>query len=69
MLLGAGTGLSTVANLALMLDVTLPGYLVVFGLEVVMLVAAAGLLETINAQSFQRQVSSPSALERAALAD
>lgn len=109
-LLGAGTGLSTVANLALMFDLTIPGYvglfigawgvsnalsrligtlmagivrdgvtilagdaltgyLVVFGIEAAMLVVAAVLLLGINAQKFHRQVETPSAIERAALAD
>lgn len=109
-LLGAGTGLSTVANLALMFDLTIPGYvglfigawgvsnalsrligtlmagivrdgvtilagdaltgyLVVFGIEAAMLAVAAVLLLGINAQKFHRQVETPSAIERAALAD
>lgn len=109
-LLGAGTGLSTVANLALMFDLTIPGYvglfigawgvsnalsrltgtlmagivrdgvtflaenallgyLVVFGLEAVMLAVAAILLQGINVQKFHQQVQTPSIIERAALAD
>lgn len=109
-LLGAGTGLSTVANLALMFDLTIPGYvglfigawgvsnalsrligtlmagivrdgvtilagdaltgyLVVFGIEAAMLAVAAVLLLGINAQKFHRQVETPSAIERAVLAD
>ncbi len=109
-LLGAGTGLSTVANLALMFDLTIPGYvglfigawgvstalsrltgtlmagivrdgvtflagdvllgyLVVFGIEAAMLAVAAILLLGINAQKFHQQVETPSAAERAALAD
>ncbi len=110
LLLGAGTGLSTVANLALMFDLTIPGYvglfigawgvanalsrltgtlmagivrdgvtflvgdtligyLVVFGIEAIMLAMAIILLVSINVQSFQKQVETPSATERAALAD
>ena len=109
-LLGAGTGLSTVANLALMFDLTLPGYaglfigawgvanalsrltgnlvagivrdavtnvgqnpiagyLVVFGIEAVMLAIAIGMLSKIDVTTFRKQVETPSVLERAALAD
>lgn len=109
-LLGAGTGLSTVANLALMFELTIPGYvglfigawgvsnalsrltgtltagiardgvtflagdallgyLVVFGIQASMLAVAAALLLGINAQKFHQQVETPSAAERAALAD
>jgi len=109
-LLGAGTGLSSVANLALMFDLTIPGYvglfigawgvanalsrltgtlmagivrdgvtflagdallgyLVVFGIEAVMLAVAAILLMGINVQKFHQQVETPSIAERAALAD
>ena len=110
LLLGAGTGLSTVANLALMFDLTLPGYmglfigawgvanalsrlaanlmagvvrdaaaaltqnlisgyLVVFGIEAAILVVAIGMLFKIDSTSFHNQVKTPSALERAAIAD
>ncbi len=110
LLLGGGTGLATVANLALMFDLTLPGYaglfigawgvsnalsrligtlmagivrdavtgltrnaesgyLVVFGLEALMLVAAVVMLVSIDVDSFHKQVESPSAVERIALAD
>jgi BCD family chlorophyll transporter-like MFS transporter len=110
LLLGAGTGLSTVANLALMFDLTLPGYMglfigawgvanslsrlagillagvlrdavtaltqdpllgyrIVFGLEALMLLAAAWMLTSINLQSFQQQVQPLSPVERAAMAD
>ncbi|MDX9992190.1 MAG: BCD family MFS transporter [Anaerolineales bacterium] len=109
-LLGMGTGLSTVANLALMFDLTLPGYvglfigawgvsnalsrlvgtmmagvvrdvvslttsnalfgyMIVFGIEALMLAAAAFMLTRIDIQAFQRQVEIPSAVERAALSD
>lgn len=109
-LLGAGTGLSTVANLALMFDLTLPGYvglfigawgiansisrlvgtllagivrdgmtwltndvlvgyLVVFGIEAMMVALAAFLLLGIDTRKFYQQVEAPSITERAALAD
>jgi BCD family chlorophyll transporter-like MFS transporter len=109
-LLGAGTGLSTVANLALMFDLTLPGqvglfigawgfsnalsrltgtilggvvrdlvaaasgnamagYLVVFALEAVMLLAAVFLLGRIDVKAFRRAAVKPPPLERAALMD
>jgi len=108
--LGAGTGLATVANLALMFDLTLPGYvglfigawgvsnalsrltgslmsgvvrdvttnltqnamagyLLVFGLEAVMLAVAIGMLFVIDAEKFHKQVETPSVVERVALAD
>ena len=107
-LLGAGTGLSTVANLALMFDLTIPGYmglfigawgvanalsrlaanmmagivrdvvssilqntmagyLVVFGIEALILAVAIAMLSRIDIATFQKQVDIPSALERAAL--
>lgn len=110
LLLGAGTGLATVANLALMFDLTLPGYvglfigawgvsnalarltgslmagivrdlatgltgnavigyLVVFGIEAAMLAVAIVMLLRIDVAAFHQQVETPSALERAALAD
>ncbi len=110
LLLGAGTGLSPVANLALMFDLALPGYMglfigawgvanslsrlagillagvlrdavtaltqdpllgyrIVFGLEALMLLAAAWMLTSINLQSFQQQVQPLSPVERAAMAD
>jgi BCD family chlorophyll transporter-like MFS transporter len=109
-LLGAGTGLATVANLALMFDLTLPGYvglfigawgvsnalsrlvgtlmagivrdvvtslthsavsgyLVVFGIEAAMLAVAIVMLTSIDVSSFHKQVDTPSAVERVALAD
>jgi MFS transporter, BCD family, chlorophyll transporter len=109
-LLGIGTGISTVSNLALMFDLTIPGYIglfigawgfanamsrlfanmmagivrdvidlvsasnltgymVVFGLEVILLGTAAILLTRIDAQSFYRQVQVPSAVERGAMTD
>jgi len=108
--LGAGTGLSTVANLALMFDLTLPGqaglfigawgfsnalsrltgsalggavrdlvtalsanalagYLVVFTIEALMLLAAALLLGRIDLQAFRRLAKETSPLERASLVD
>jgi BCD family chlorophyll transporter-like MFS transporter len=109
-LLGSGTGLSTVANLALMFDLTLPGqaglfigawgfsnalsrltgsllgggvrdmvaalsgsslagYLTVFAIEALMLLAAVFLLGSIDVQSFRKAARAPSVLERAALSD
>jgi BCD family chlorophyll transporter-like MFS transporter len=109
-LLGAGTGLATVANLALMFDLTLPGYvglfigawgvsnalsrlvgtlmagvvrdvvtglshnavtgyLAVFGIEAAMLAVAIVMLTSIDADSFHKQVETPSVLERVALSD
>lgn len=108
--LGIGTGLSTVANLALMFDLTLPGYVglfigawgvsnalsrlvgtmmagivrdlatlltenalsgyvIVFGIEALMLAFAAWMLTRIDTNAFQRQVEIPSAVERVALTD
>ena len=108
-LLGIGTGLSTVANLSLMFDFTVPGmvglyigawgfsnalsrligsilggvvrdvvnqitgaalsgYLVVFILEALMLLAAAIMLTKINIENFQRSVEEPSFVEKIALA-
>jgi len=110
LLLGAGTGLATVANLALMFDLTIPGYvglfigawgvsnalsrltgslmagvvrdlatsltqnamtgyLLVFGIEAVMLAVAIGMLVRIDAEAFHKQVETPSVVERVALAD
>lgn len=109
-LLGVGTGISTVANLSLMFDLTIPGYIglfigawgvanamsrlagnmlagvvrdvvnlmassnltgyiIVFGIEVLLLAAAAILLTRIDITAFHRQVTPPPVLERAALAD
>jgi MFS transporter, BCD family, chlorophyll transporter len=109
--LGIGTGLSTVANLALMFDLTiegqvglfmgawgfsnamsrligtvlggvvrdvvtnlsqnaLAGYLVVFGVEAVLLAIAAVMLTRISVESFKQQVQDlPSAAERMAIAE
>ncbi len=108
-LLGIGTGLSTVANLSLMFDFTVPGmvglyigawgfsnalsrligsilggvvrdvvhqitgaalsgYLVVFTLEALMLLAAAIMLTKIDIQKFQKGVEEPSFAEKVALA-
>ena len=108
-LLGLGTGLSTVANLSLMFDFTVPGmvglyigawgfsnalsrltgsilggvvrdvvnqatgaalsgYLVVFILEALMLLAAAIMLTRIDIQKFQNGVEEPSFVEKVALA-
>ncbi len=107
-LLGFGTGISTVANLSLMFDLTAPGmvglyigawgfsnalsrlvgsvlggvlrdvvnqitgipvsgYLVVFGVEALMLVAAAILLTKIDVQKFQKNIEEPSFIEKVAL--
>jgi BCD family chlorophyll transporter-like MFS transporter len=109
-MLGIGTGLSTVANLALMFDLTLPGYIglfigawgvsnalsrlvgtlmagivrdvatavahdallgyiIVFGIEALMLAVAAFMLTRIDTNAFHQQVEIPPALERAALSD
>jgi MFS transporter, BCD family, chlorophyll transporter len=108
-LLGIGTGLSTVANLSLMFDLTVPGmvglyigawgfsnalsrltgsvlggvvrdlvtqttgaalsgYLVVFGIEALMLLIAAVMLYRIDVKAFQKQVHEPSYVEKVALA-
>jgi len=108
-LLGIGTGLSTVANLSLMFDLTVPGmvglyigawgfsnalsrlvgsvlggvvrdvvtqatgvalsgYLVVFGIEALMLFIAAIMLYRIDVKAFQKQVHEPSYVEKVALA-
>jgi MFS transporter, BCD family, chlorophyll transporter len=107
-LLGIGTGLSTVANLSLMFDLTvagnvglyigawgfsnalsrltgsllggivrdgvtqatgqaLSGYLVVFGIEAVMLAAAVWLLARIDVSAFRRKASEPPFVEKVAL--
>jgi len=107
-ILGLATGLSTVSNLSLMLDMTtatgvgvfigawgmadafarlvgnvlsglvrdlvaqasrnpVRGYLVVFGLEALLLVASLGLLRQINVAAFRRQTDQPSVVERMAL--
>jgi MFS transporter, BCD family, chlorophyll transporter len=108
-LLGIGTGLSTVANLSLMFDLTIPGmvglyigawgfsnalsrltgsvlggvvrdlvtqatgaalsgYLVVFGIEALMLFIAAFMLYRIDISAFKKQVEEPSYEEKVALA-
>ena len=108
-LLGIGTGLSTVANLSLMFDLTVPGmvglyigawgfsnalsrltgsvlggvvrdvvtqatgvalsgYLVVFSIEALMLVAAAIILYRIDVKAFQNRIHEPSYIEKVALA-
>jgi len=108
-LLGFGTGLSTVANLSLMFDLTVPeqvglyigawgfsnglsrlvglflagivadlgtqvtgsamnGYLIVFGIESLMLLIAALLLSRINVTSFHQNASQPTFEEKLALA-
>ncbi|MCQ3938372.1 MAG: MFS transporter [Chloroflexi bacterium] len=108
-LLGFGTGISTIANLSLMFDLTVPekvglyigawgfsnglsrlvgllmagvvadlatrltgsplsGYLVVFGLEALMLFAAAVMLYRIDVGSFRRSAEDPSFVEKVALA-
>ena len=107
-LLGFGTGISTVANLSLMFDLTVPekvglyigawgfsnglsrlvgllmagvvadlatqmtgsalsGYLVVFSLEALMLLAAAVMLYRIDIGAFQKQAHEPSYVEKVAL--
>jgi len=108
-LLGLGTGLSTVANLSLMFDLTAPGmvglyigawgfsnalsrltgnllagilrdvvnqltgaalsgYLVVFVIEALMLLAASIMLTGINVSEFQKNIEEPSFVEKVALA-
>ena len=108
-LLGIGTGLSTVANLSLMFDLTIPGmvglyigawgfsnalsrlvgsvlggvvrdivtqvtgqalsgYLVVFGIEALMLFIAAFMLYRIDIDAFKKQVEEPSYVEKVAMA-
>ncbi len=109
MLLGFGTGISTIANLSLMFDLTvagkvglyigawgfsngmsrltglllagvvadvatritgqaLSGYLIVFGIEALMLFTAALLLTRIDVAAFKQQVNEPSFNEKIALA-
>lgn len=108
-LLGFGTGISTVANLSLMFDLTAPGmvglyvgawgfsnalsrlvgsalggilrdiinqitgsalsgYLVVFGIEALMLLAAAFMLVQIDVKKFHGKTNEPSFIEKVALA-
>ena len=108
-LLGIGTGLSTVANLSLMFDLTVPGmvglyigawgfsnalsrlvgsilggvvrdvvtlvsgqplagYLVVFGIEALMLLVAVIMLNRIDVTAFQKRVHEPAYLEKVAIA-
>lgn len=109
MLLGSGTGLSTVANLSLMFDLTVPGevglfigawgfsnamsrlvgsvlggavrdsvtkltgqaiigYLTVFGLESILLLAAVFLFRRIDVAAFRRQAQEPLFIEKVAMA-
>lgn len=109
MLLGFGTGISTVANLSLMFDLTvrekiglyigawgfsnglsrgvgllmagviadfatqfssnpLSGYLIVFGIEALMLLIAAIMLYRIDVNAFKKRVEEPSFVEKVALA-
>ncbi|MBL8080221.1 MAG: BCD family MFS transporter [Anaerolineales bacterium] len=108
-LLGFGTGISTIANLSLMFDLTVPekvglyigawgfsnglsrlvgllmagviadlatkftgnalsGYLVVFGLEALMLFIAAIMLYRIDVTAFQKKAHDPQFVEKVALA-
>jgi len=108
-LLGLGTGLSTIANLSLMFDLTVPekvglyigawgfsnglsrlvgllmagvvadvatrmtgnalsGYLVVFSIEALMMLAAAIMLYRIDVGAFQKKAHDPSFTEKIALA-
>lgn len=108
MLLGFGTGISTIANLSLMFDLTVPekvglyigawgfsngmsrlvglllagvvadtvtrltgnalsGYLVVFGIEAIMLVIAAVMLYRIDVRAFQKKAHDPSFPDKVAL--
>jgi BCD family chlorophyll transporter-like MFS transporter len=107
-LLGIGTGLSTVANLSLMFDLTVPGqvglyigawgfsnalsrltgsvlggvirdvvtqttgaaltgYLVVFGIEALMLLIAAVMLVQIDVSAFKKRAHEPPFVEKVAL--
>ncbi len=107
--LGIGTGLATVSNLSLMLDMTVAsnvglfigawgmsnaisrllgtilggvvrdvvtrlsqdpvlGYVIVFGIEAVMLLVSLVMLRKINVAEFQRDAEQPSLVERAAVA-
>ena len=109
MLLGFGTGISTVANLSLMFDLTvagkvglyigawgfsnglsrltglllagivadavtkitgqsMSGYLIVFGIEALMLFIAAIMLYRIDVNKFKKQVQGPSFVDKVALA-
>ena len=109
MLLGFGTGISTIANLSIMFDLTvagkvglyigawgfsnglsrlvgllmagvvadfatqitgqaLSGYLIVFGIEALMLLIAAIMLTRIDVNRFQKNVAEPSFAEKVALA-
>ena len=108
-LLGFGTGVSTVANLSLMFDLTvegkvglyvgawgfsnglsrlvgillagvvadgltqatgqaMTGYLAVFGIEALMLAAAALMLSRIDVHAFRQQAEEPAFVEKIALA-
>ena len=108
-LLGFGTGISTIANLSLMFDLTVPekvglyigawgfsnglsrligllmagviadvatqatgdalhGYLVVFGLEALMLLIAAVMLYRIDVSAFQKKAHDPEFVDKVALA-
>jgi BCD family chlorophyll transporter-like MFS transporter len=108
-LLGFGTGISTIANLSLMFDLTVPekvglyigawgfsnglsrlvgllmagivadvatqftgnalsGYLVVFGIEALMLFIAAIMLYRIDVNAFQKKAHDPEFTEKVALA-
>jgi BCD family chlorophyll transporter-like MFS transporter len=108
-LLGLGTGLSTIANLSLMFELTVPGnvglyigawgfsnglsrlvglllagvvadiatkvsgnalngYLIVFGLEALMLLIASMMLYRIDVGAFQKRIQEPSFVEKVGLA-
>jgi BCD family chlorophyll transporter-like MFS transporter len=108
-LLGIGTGLSTVSNLSLMFDLTMPGmvglyigawgfsnalsrltgsilggvvrdvvtratgqplsgYLIVFGIEALMLFVATIMLYRIDVRAFRKKVEEPSFAEKVAMA-
>jgi BCD family chlorophyll transporter-like MFS transporter len=108
-LLGFGTGISTIANLSLMFDLTVPekvglyigawgfsnglsrligllmaglvadlathltgnalsGYLIVFGIEALMMFIAAVMLYRIDVQAFQKKAHDPSFVDKVALA-
>lgn len=71
-LLGFGTGLSTVANLSLMFDLTVAGnvglYIGAWGLSNAMSRLTGSLLARIDVSAFKQQAAKPPFVEKAALA-
>jgi hypothetical protein len=53
----------------LMTENALLGYMIVFGLEALMLAAAAFMLTRIDTNTFHHQIEIPSVVERVALSD